>query len=97
MKIYLFEKVELIPQAYELLLSQACGLDFRVSLDSFNQDVVIDRDMFTKKVYDMAVIKQSSGLPTRLSFLINSLTLYRNEMTKRVKSTQIKKPVMFTG
>ncbi|MEC8009249.1 MAG: elongation factor P hydroxylase [Pseudomonadota bacterium] len=56
-----FEKVEVIPQAYELILSKACGIPFKVSLDNFNPDVQLDRDTFTKKVGAMAEKKRKRG------------------------------------
>lgn len=68
-----FEKVELIPQAYELLLSQACGIEFQVSLDNFNSDVFLDRDGFFQKVILAAEQALLNGLPQRLNRLYHEI------------------------
>lgn len=68
-----FEQVELVPQAYELILSDACGLDFRVSLDNFNPTVVLDRDRFTRQVYLKAQEKRQQGLPLRMQALLKGI------------------------
>lgn len=68
-----FEKVEVIPQAYELILSKACGIPFKVSLDNFNPDVQLDRDAFTKKVEAMAEKKEREGMSERLRLLVEAV------------------------
>lgn len=68
-----FERVELIPQAYELLLSEACGVAFKVSLDNFNASVQLDRDAFAAKVETTARQRQRSGLPSRLFGLLQGI------------------------
>ena len=69
-----FEKVEVIPQAYELILSKACGIPFKVSLDNFNPDVQLDRDAFTKKVEAMAEKKEREGMSERLRVLVKAVS-----------------------
>lgn len=68
-----FEQVELIPQAYELLLSRACGHEFKVSLDNFNHQVPLDRDGFFEKVQHMAALKLKLGVSHRLQMLLAAL------------------------
>lgn len=68
-----FEQVELIPQTYELILSEACGLDFQVSLDNFNPKVQLDREAFYQQVISMAQQKKNNGLPDRLQLLVDAL------------------------
>ena len=68
-----FEKVELIPQAYELLLSQVCGVEFQVSLDNFNPNVVLNREHFTDQVQQMASQKLNEDMSPRLRLLLQHL------------------------
>ena len=75
-----FEQVEVIPQAYELLLSEACGVSFQVSLDNFNPAVELDRDAFTLKVKAMAEEKVKKGLSLRLLVLLNACKKVRKKL-----------------
>ena len=68
-----FERVELVPQAYEYLLCQAAQHPFQVSLDNFNHEVMLDRDGFEARVKSMAANKQKTGLSPRLNLLLNAL------------------------
>ena len=70
---HLFEQVELVPQAYEYVLSRACGLEFKVSLDNFNPDVKLDREGFNKKVLLTAQQKKLEGLSARLQMILHAL------------------------
>jgi len=68
-----FEQVELVPQAYELILCQALELHFAVSLDNFNSNVVLDRARFEWRVRHTARQRQINGLPQRLALFEQGL------------------------
>ena len=68
-----FEQVELVPQAYEYLLSQAVGLNFSPSLDNFNVEITLDRELFFEKIKYTAKAKYITGLSPRLNLLLNEL------------------------
>nr|WP_300310926.1 elongation factor P hydroxylase [Halomonas sp.] len=59
-----FEKVEVAPQALEMLFSEACGLPFHVSVDNLGE-VEVDREAFASQVQERAGRYRSEGLPCR--------------------------------
>jgi elongation factor P hydroxylase len=75
---HLFEQVELVPQAYESLLSESCGLQFKVSLDNFNPAVALDREQFTQKVLETAQYKLKYGASPRLQRLLKALVMHES-------------------
>lgn len=67
-----FEKVEIAPQALELVLSRACGIRFHVSVDNLG-DVEVDREAFEARVSARADRYVSEGLPLRAAALERAL------------------------
>lgn len=67
-----FEKVEIAPQALELLLSRACGVRFHVSVDNLG-DAEVDREAFEARVSERAERYVSEGLPLRAAALERAL------------------------
>ncbi|WP_236995544.1 elongation factor P hydroxylase [Halomonas huangheensis] len=63
-----FEKVEIAPQALELLFSRACGIRFNVSVDNLGE-VDVDREVFEARVAERAMRYLSDGLPLRAAAL----------------------------
>ena len=59
-----FEQAEVKPQAMEWLLSVACGIDFRVSLDNLSEYAGIC-DEFKNRVYEKACANIRDGLSVR--------------------------------
>ncbi|WP_149284070.1 elongation factor P hydroxylase [Halomonas binhaiensis] len=59
-----FEKVEVAPQALEMLFCEACGLPFHVSVDNLGE-VDVDREAFATQVQERAERYRSEGLPCR--------------------------------
>ena len=59
-----FEAVEVAPQALELLFSNACGLNFNVSVDNLGE-VEVDREGFRARVEARAARVEVEGLPAR--------------------------------
>lgn len=60
----LFEKVEVYPQALELIFCAACGHDFRVSTDNLSGPSLCNRS-FAQAVYQKAESLLKQGLPER--------------------------------
>lgn len=67
-----FEKVEIAPQALELLLSRAGGVRFHVSVDNLG-DAEVDREAFEARVSERAEHYVSEGLPLRAAALERAL------------------------
>lgn len=68
-----FERVEVKPQALELLFTQACGLSFRVSVDNLALPDY-DASGFAKQVAAQAHTWQTTGkLPTRAALWLAAL------------------------
>jgi len=68
-----FQSVELVPQAIELLFSQACHYSFEVSVDNFSvslDDIMI----FDLEVKEKAKQLSASGLPSRAVIFLQALT-----------------------
>lgn len=63
-----FERVEIAPQALELLFSDACGIRFNVSVDNLGE-VEVDREGFAARVRERADRYLSDGLPLRAAAL----------------------------
>lgn len=59
-----FEKVEIVPQAVEWLLSASCGFPFQVSSDNLH-GAEPDRALFIRKVHKQVLIYLQQGLPPR--------------------------------
>lgn len=68
-----FEAVEILPQAYEWILSVSAGFSFTVSCDNLHGDFEPDRLAFMQQVYNQVATTLSSGLPPRLLALSNAL------------------------
>lgn len=68
----LFEQVEVKPQALEWVLSQACGLRFRVSADNLNGEMV-DLSHFKDKIFEQLNVYLRDGLPKRADLLCQAL------------------------
>jgi len=73
-----FEAAELMPQAYELILSAAAGIKFEVSCDNFNSQVIINRHQFTQQVVAQAQRRLISGVSPRLALLRQAIGEWRN-------------------
>ena len=70
-----FQSVELVPQAIELLFSQACHYSFEVSVDNFSVppgDIMI----FDREVKEKAKQLSASGLPSRAVIFLQALTTF---------------------
>ena len=70
-----FEKAEVAPQALELLLAEACGHAFNVSVDNLGE-VEVDRDAFWRRVEARAARYRAEGLPRRAAELVAALRAY---------------------
>ena len=70
-----FQSVELVPQAIELLFSQACHYSFEVSIDNFSVPLS-DITIFDREVKAKAKQLSSSGLPDRAAIFLQALTTY---------------------
>jgi len=68
----LFEQVEVKPQALEWIISQACGLRFRVSVDNLNGETG-DLRNFKDKIFEQLNIYLRDGLPERADLLCRAL------------------------
>jgi len=68
----LFEQVEVKPQALEWIISQACGLRFRVSVDNLNGETG-DLSNFKDKIFEQLNIYLRDGLPERADLLCQAL------------------------
>ncbi len=68
----LFEQVEVKPQALEWMLSQACGLRFRVSADNLNGEIG-DFSNFKDKIFEQLNTYFRDGLPERADMLCRAL------------------------
>ena len=69
-----FEKVEVRPQAFEWLMSQAAGHKFHFSADNLSSDIGASED-FQQNVLNMVHQLLDNGLPTRVELLVEALTL----------------------
>ncbi|GAB2785020.1 elongation factor P hydroxylase [Halomonas shantousis] len=76
-----FEKVEVAPQALELLFCQACGLRFHVSVDNLGE-VEVDREAFRVQVEARAERYRREGLPDRAEAFRQALqAFFRDRLT----------------
>ncbi|MBD3896315.1 elongation factor P hydroxylase [Halomonas sp. ML-15] len=73
-----FEDAEVAPQALELLLAEACGHSFNVSVDNLGE-VEVDRDAFRQRVEARAARYREEGLPARAAALVTALTAYYHQ------------------
>lgn len=64
-----FERAEVEPQAVELILTEACGRRFNVSVDNLDPNVNVDRYAFHDKVAARARERRAAGLPPRIEAL----------------------------
>lgn len=69
-----FENAEVAPQALELLFSEACGLNFHVSVDNLSA-VEVDREGFRRRVETRAVRFVAEGMPKRASAFRRALAV----------------------
>ncbi|OUS25641.1 hypothetical protein A9Q99_20880 [Gammaproteobacteria bacterium 45_16_T64] len=67
-----FEQVEVVPQAFEWVMSVAAGCPFRVSADNLSGEDRSDEE-FKQKVYSEVVRRLEQGLPDRLSLFVEAL------------------------
>lgn len=70
-----FERVEIAPQALELLLSEACRKPFRVSVDNLD-GAAVDRHAFAAKVEARAARYRREGPPLRAEAFIEALAAF---------------------
>ncbi|MAY43333.1 MULTISPECIES: elongation factor P hydroxylase [unclassified Neptuniibacter] len=68
-----FEKVEVRPQAFEWLMSQAAGHKFNFSADNLSSDIGASED-FQQNVLNTVHQLLDTGLPTRVELLVEALT-----------------------
>lgn len=70
-----FEKVEIVPQAIECLLTLSCNKNFRVSVDNLTADFDINNRIFANNVATQALAFWTTGhkLPTDAKDLLNLL------------------------
>ncbi|SDM69571.1 hypothetical protein SAMN05192555_11775 [Franzmannia pantelleriensis] len=73
-----FENAEVAPQALELLLAEACGHAFNVSVDNLGE-VKVDRDAFRQRVEARAARYREEGLPPRAAALAAALRAYYHQ------------------
>ncbi|WP_199915593.1 elongation factor P hydroxylase [Saccharobesus litoralis] len=73
-----FEKVEIRPQAYEWILSEAAQFNYRVSCDNLNGSAEPDRHAFRQKIRNEVAIILEQGLPPRVAALVDSLAKFYN-------------------
>jgi elongation factor P hydroxylase len=69
-----FEKVEVRPQAFEWLMSQAAGHKFNFSADNLSSDIGASED-FQQNVLNTVHKLLDNGLPTRVELLVEALTV----------------------
>ncbi len=67
-----FERVEVRPQAFEWLMSQAAGHKFHFSADNLSSDIGAS-DRFQKDVQQMVHDLLDKGLPERVGLLVTAL------------------------
>ena len=67
-----FEQAEVKPQALEWLLSIACGIGFRVSLDNLSEHAGIG-DAFKSCVYEQACVNIRDGVSARVQKVYDAL------------------------
>ena len=68
-----FEKVEVRPQAFEWLMSQAAGHKFHISADNLAADIGAS-DSFKGNVLNTVHELLDTGLPERVGMLVGALT-----------------------
>lgn len=83
-----FEKAEIAPQAIELILTQACGRHFNVSVDNLSPDIEVDREAFRTRVEQKAKERLQRGLPPRIEALRRALTAHFKEGTSHAVACQ---------
>ena len=71
----LFEQVEVVPQAFEWILSVAAGFSFRISADNLSGESR-DNTEFITKVYEEVQRRLVVGLPKRLGAFVAVLQNY---------------------
>lgn len=71
-----FEAAEIVPQAIEMLLSEACAFRFNVSVDNLNGDVAVDRAAFAAKVEARAERYRLDGLALRAETFRRALAAF---------------------
>lgn len=71
----LFEEVEVKPQALEWILSQASGLQFRISTDNLNGQCG-DLSHFKRKIVQQAHDYLEQGMPRRALILTQALAIH---------------------
>jgi elongation factor P hydroxylase len=69
-----FERAEVKPQALEWLLSIACGIRFRVSLDNLSEHAGIG-DEFKSRVYEQACANVLDGVNERTRIFYDALAV----------------------
>ena len=68
-----FEEVEVKPQALEWLMTEACGMRFRLSVDNVAKPEVGASTQFAKGVANQACRYIREGLPVRAGLFIDAL------------------------
>ena len=71
----LFEQVEVVPQAFEWILSVAAGFSFRISADNLSGEAR-DNAAFITKVHEEVQRRLVVGLPKRLGMFVAVLQDY---------------------
>lgn len=72
----LFEKVELKPQALELIFSETTGSPFHISLDNLSGKLVSNVEEFEQKVRQEAEFYRKQGLPERAEIFRKELAFF---------------------
>ncbi len=67
-----FEQAEVKPQALEWLLSIACGIGFRVSLDNLSEHAGMGEE-FKNRVYEQACVNIHDGVSARTQKIYDAL------------------------
>ncbi|MFT5880938.1 MAG: elongation factor P hydroxylase [Moritella sp.] len=70
-----FEKVEIVPQAIEWILSVAAGFHYKVSADNLS-GITPDRLGFQHKIYDRVILYLENGLSARTQALVVALQAF---------------------
>tara|TARA_R110001592_G_scaffold296139_1_gene566464 strand:- start:16883 stop:17500 length:618 start_codon:yes stop_codon:yes gene_type:complete len=70
---YLFEQVEVKPQALEWIFTVATGGEFRLSVDNVSQPELRASDAFRQNVYDQALNYLEQGLNDRAQKFLDAL------------------------
>lgn len=79
-----FEKVEVVPQAFEWIMSVAADFPFRVSADNLSGEARCDQ-YFKQHVYEEVCRRLRVGLPDRLAMFVKALQeVYTPELTLSV-------------